>query len=98
MAEREEGTRSATLQLKVIPRSSRRAAEFLADGSLKIWLTAAAIDGEANRALVEYLAKMLKVARGKIEIVKGDRSRAKLVKIWGLSEDVVRERLEGSNE
>ena len=48
---------------------------------LKIRLAAQAVDGAANNELLKFLAKHLKVAKSKIEIVKGEKSRYKVIEI-----------------
>jgi uncharacterized protein (TIGR00251 family) len=60
-------------------------AEILDDGTIKIRLTAPAVEGKANHALIEYLSKILKVKSSSIEIVAGLRSRDKLVTVTNIS-------------
>jgi len=47
--------------------------------ALKIKLTAPPVEGAANRMLVEFLARSLKVRKSDLEIVRGKRSRTKQV-------------------
>jgi uncharacterized protein (TIGR00251 family) len=47
-----------------------------------IKLTAQAHDGEANKALIEYVAKTLKVPKTKIEITTGLKSRVKTLTLY----------------
>ena len=47
----------------------------------KIYLTAPAVEGKANQALVAFLAQHFDVAKSKIEIIKGLHSRIKIVNI-----------------
>jgi len=47
----------------------------------KVYLTAPPVEGKANRALIEFLADTLKVKRSQISIIKGLKSRDKIVKI-----------------
>jgi uncharacterized protein YggU (UPF0235/DUF167 family) len=58
--------------------------EGIIDGSLRVRVRAAAVDGAANAALIELLAQQLGVRRSSVVIVRGTTSRAKLV---ALSED-----------
>ena len=51
---------------------------------LKVYLSAPAVDGKANKALVVFLAKYYKVSKGKIEIIKGLKSRNKTIMIEGI--------------
>jgi uncharacterized protein YggU (UPF0235/DUF167 family) len=43
------------------------------------------VEGRANDALKRLLAKRLRVARGRVTIVRGERSRDKAVRIDGIS-------------
>jgi uncharacterized protein YggU (UPF0235/DUF167 family) len=51
------------------------------------------VDGRANAALVKLIAKRLGVARGRVTIVSGERSRDKVVRVSGLSVAEVRRAL-----
>jgi len=51
------------------------------DGSWRIYLTAPAVDGKANKALIALLADYFKVRKSKIEITKGLKSRLKTISI-----------------
>ncbi len=72
------------IKIRVVPRSSRNQVIGLEDGVYKIKLTAPPVDGKANKTLIEVLAKRLGLAKGSVEIVSGERSRQKLVRIHGL--------------
>lgn len=67
------------ISLKVLPRSSKNELVKLSDGSYKVKLTAAPVDGEANKKLLEFLAKEFGVAKSNIRIVKGEKSRNKVI-------------------
>jgi len=82
------------LEIKVQPRSSRNQIVGEQNGALKIKLTAPPVDGEANAALIQFLAACLKVPRKDIILVKGDASRLKIVEIAGLSRSQLLDRLE----
>ena len=82
---------SATLAVRIQPRSSKNGVLRREDGSLKIRLTAPPVDGAANEALVEFLSKTLSVSKSAVEIVSGHTSREKRVKISGMGEaDITR--------
>ncbi len=85
----------AEIRVKVLPRSSRDQIMGKEKGAFKIKLTAPPIEGKANKALRELLAKRLGVAKENVEIVSGERSRLKSVRIRGLSLEDVNGRLEG---
>ena len=48
---------------------------------LKVRLAARAVDGKANEALIEFLAAHFKVAKSRVRIASGVRSRQKRVVI-----------------
>lgn len=50
----------------------------------KITLAAPAVEGRANRACIEFLARVLDLPRSAISIVRGETSRRKLIQIDGM--------------
>lgn len=77
------GEQGATFDILVQPRASRARLGPLHDGRLKVAVTAPPIDGEANAAVIELLAKQLGVPRGAVEVVAGASSRRKSVRVAG---------------
>jgi len=71
--------------VKIQPKSSKEAVEQLADGSYKIFVHSPPIDGKANAAVVEVLAKHFKVAKSNVKIISGEKSRNKIVEIDALT-------------
>jgi len=70
------------IKLRVLPRSSKNeVVGEMSDGTLKVKLTAAPIDGAANNALVELLADYFNKPKNKIKIVAGATSKNKTVEI-----------------
>ncbi len=70
------------LRVKVIPKSSRtELAGVLPDGTWKVKVAAAREKGKANRALCEFLAEKLGVAKTKVRIVSGETSHVKRIHI-----------------
>lgn len=77
-----------SLMVRLTPRGGRDAidgVERLADGRavLKARVRAAASDGEANAALVQLVAKSLKVAPRQVSLVAGDTARIKRLEVAG---------------
>lgn len=54
--------------------------------ALKLRLAAPALEGRANAACVAFLAQAAGVPRGAVKIVRGERSRDKLIRIAPLTE------------
>ncbi|RKH51642.1 DUF167 domain-containing protein [Corallococcus aberystwythensis] len=77
------------LTVLVQPRASRTKVVGEHDGQLKIQLAAPPVDGEANAALVEFIAKTLGVPRRQVTLVSGDTSRRKRLKVEGVDAPAV---------
>lgn len=70
------------IKIRVLPRSSRNeVVGEMADGTLKVKLTAPPVDGRANEALIKLLADYLDVNKSKIKIVTGAANKNKTVAI-----------------
>ena len=66
------------LRIKISPNASKN--QIIKDGEiLKLKITAQPIEGKANKAVIEYLSKLLKVPKTSIDIVKGDTSKEKTI-------------------
>ena len=75
---------SVRFDVRVQPRASRSEVVGVHGGALKVRLQAPPVDGAANDALIALLAESLGVARGRIRIVAGAASRAKVVEVEGV--------------
>ena len=86
---------SGTVRIDVLvkPRASKDSIEGWKEGALIIRLSAPPVEGSANRALVKLLAGKIGIAKGKVRIVSGERSRTKVVEIEGVSAGELKERL-----
>lgn len=80
-------TGGVRLEVSVQPRSSRNQVVGEQNEALKIKLTAPPVEGEANAALIDFLANYLKLPRKDIKIIKGETSRHKLVEIMGITRE-----------
>lgn len=63
--------------------------------AIKIKLRAPAVEGKANAALRSFLSKELRIAERQIALEHGSKSREKIIRIDGLSEEEVRRCLFG---
>ena len=79
-----------TIDVKVLPRSSKDEIVGEKDGVYKIKLTAPAIEGKANKALLKLLAKKLGLPKREIRIISGERSRMKSIRINRLTLEQVK--------
>ena len=83
------GGAGATLELLIQPRASRTRVVGEHDGRLKVQLAAPPVDGEANAALVEFLAGALGVRKADVVVARGETGRRKTVRVSGVSAAVV---------
>jgi uncharacterized protein (TIGR00251 family) len=76
---------AAVLSIRIQPRASKNGIVVMENGKLKIRLTAPPVDGAANEALVKFLADTLSVPKSQVEILSGQTSREKIIRISGIS-------------
>ena len=81
------------LDVRVIPRASKSAIAGKRGDALLVRLSAPPVDGAANEALVEFLARALGQPRRNVTIVSGHKSRDKRVSIEGISDSDLTSRL-----
>lgn len=74
----------ADLTIRLQPRGRRNAIEGERDGILRVSVAAAPVAGRANAALCKLIAKRAGVARGSVSVIRGERSREKVVRVGGL--------------
>ena len=72
------------IEVRVIPRSSKKEISGVVDNVVKVKLTAPPVDGAANEQLIEVLSKRFSVKKSGIMILKGESSKRKTVKITGV--------------
>lgn len=86
---------SARLRVRVHAGAKREGVRgWMADGTLRIEVTAPPEGGSANRAVTELLARLLGIRRAQVEVVRGESSRLKWIECEGLSEAELRQRIE----
>ena len=68
------------IELKIIPNARKN--DIKKEGEkYKVYITAPAVDGKANKKLIEFLSEHFKVKKSSISIKHGQLSRHKLVEI-----------------
>lgn len=73
------------LTVRLQPRARRNAIVDEREGVLRVSVAAAPVEGRANAALCKLIAKRAGVARGRVSVVRGERSREKVVRVEGLA-------------
>ncbi len=69
------------INIKVEPRSSKSGIAGPYGDSLKVRLNSPPVEGKANKELIEILAKEFKIRKKDVEIIKGEKSKNKVVRI-----------------
>jgi len=70
-----------TIKIYLQPRSSKNEIVGPYRDGIKVRVTAAPVEGKANEALLRFLAKEFGVTSSSIEIVRGHRSREKIIRV-----------------
>jgi uncharacterized protein (TIGR00251 family) len=85
------------LQLRITPNCSKDAFSGIYEGTdgtrLKVSLKAQPEDGKANKALIKFLSKALKVPQKNIFIIRGSTNRNKTVEIADTSPTNLRQKI-----
>lgn len=85
-----------TFSVHVQPRASRNEVSGVRGEELRVRLTAPPVDDAANRLCVEFLAKLLGVAKSRLTIIAGEKSRHKTIKVTGIGREEIRAALLGN--
>jgi uncharacterized protein (TIGR00251 family) len=83
-------TAGVILSVRVIPRSKKTEFGGMRGDALVVRVKAPPVEGAANAALIEFLARTLNVSRRAIQIRSGETARLKRVAIAGVTADAVR--------
>ena len=90
-----DAKRGVAFAVKVITRAQKNEIVGIQDDNiLKIRLTASPAEGQANTALIKFLAEHLGVAENQIEIVAGNDKSDKMISVSGLSVAEVEQKLQ----
>ena len=77
------GPEGVVLTLHIQPRASRNEVCGIQDSALKVRLTSPPVEGAANKLCREFLAELFNVSKSSVEIISGETSRHKRVRISG---------------
>ena len=74
-----------TFTVRVVPRASKSEVIGEHDGALKVRIASPPVDGAANAELIKLLAKTLRIPKADIEIISGQASKTKQIRISGVT-------------
>jgi len=89
-----ETEHGVTFAVKVHPRAKKDAIAGEIGDAIKLSLTTPPIEGRANEACIQFLAKLLNVPRSSVSIASGLSSRNKVIRVAGISAAQVKDRLQ----
>ena len=76
----------ARIAVRVQPGAKKEAILGFADGVLRLRVTAPPVEGRANDAVLELVARAVGVRPSHVALLRGARSRDKLLRIDGVSQ------------
>ncbi len=71
------------LDVWVMPRASRDSVGGLHGDRIKVAVSAPPVDGAANEAVCQALAKAFSVAKSRVEVIHGHKGRQKTLAVFG---------------
>jgi len=88
-----EDPQGVTLRVRVRPKAKRDDLRGVRAGALLVAVTAPPERGKANRALIGVLARAFGLPKGAIEIIAGKTSPEKVIRLRGVTQKQLKERL-----
>lgn len=88
------GKTGAALAVRVTTRAmNNKILGALSDGTIKMHIAAAPIDGQDNEALIEFLSEILDITKDRIEVVAGDTGRDKLISVLDMDSQTLHKKI-----
>lgn len=88
------GQTGAAITVRVTTRASKNEIQgIMEDGTIKIRITSAPVEGQANETLLKYLAELLDIRASQLEIIAGQTGKDKLISVIGMDAETVQERI-----
>jgi uncharacterized protein (TIGR00251 family) len=84
-----ESPEGVLFTVHVQPRASRNEVCGVQGDEIKLRLTAPPVEDAANRLCIDFLAGELKVAKSRVAITSGAKSRHKTIKVTGINGDTL---------
>jgi uncharacterized protein (TIGR00251 family) len=81
------GGEAARIMVRVSPRASSSKVAGVREGAVLVRVTAPPVEGKANKAVCEVIAKEVGVPKSRVAVIQGATGRDKLVEITGISQE-----------
>lgn len=79
--------KGVTLTVRVVPGAKKSEFAGIADGAVRVRIAAPPVDGKANQAVIELIAKAVGLRPKQLTLLRGDKSRTKQILIPGRTAD-----------
>ena len=79
--------------IHVNPHASRAEISGIAEGALKVRVTAPPVEGAANEAVIALLAKQLRLKKSQLSIAAGAQGRKKTILVCGIDQPELEEKV-----
>ena len=89
----EDTQHGVRFRIKVRAKARKEGVAGVIGSAVKVHVTAPALEGRANLAVIALLAKQLKLPKGSVKITAGERSANKTIVVAGLTAIDVRARI-----
>ena len=86
------------ISVRVHPNAATNEVVGFTDGVLRVRVSAPPVKGRANKELLSFLSQILDVGKSKVRIIKGHKSRNKMIDVDGVSQQDIMERLSTYSE
>lgn len=93
IVEPDPGANAARIRIKAVPGASRDGIAGILGDRLKVRVAKPPEDGRANRAICDLVAHALGVRPQSVSVVSGHASRDKTLRVEGVDEHTIRQRL-----
>jgi|SRR5690606_14488911 uncharacterized protein (TIGR00251 family) len=80
------------------PGAKQNSITSITDSEVSVQIAAPPREGEANTELREYFADVLKVSKGRVTLVSGQKSKSKVLVVQDLTSEEVYEKLKNETE
>ncbi|HHZ82893.1 MAG TPA: DUF167 domain-containing protein [Nitrospirales bacterium] len=84
---------STVVTVRILPRAHRDKICGVVDGIIQLRVSAPPVDGKANAGCIALLSKALGMPASAVQIIRGERSRIKFLRIQGMSEQEILKKL-----
>ena len=85
---------STDIKVRLLPRSSQNRVVGRKGDEIRVKVTAPPVDGRANKALIDCLARELAIPKQSLEIISGKKGKLKTVRIYNMSPERILPSLE----